>query len=154
VNLGSSFIIEPWMAQDEWAGMGCGNANDEWQCVQALGQEAADAAFAKHWDSWVTEDDISQIASLGLNTIRIPVGFWIKEDLVQDGEYYPRGGLEYLDRLVGQAKDAGLYVIMDLHGGPGSQFPNQQYTGHVRHFFCFTSLSNCLIGCRYSWLLH
>jgi hypothetical protein len=20
---------------------------------------------------------------------------------------------------------------MDLHGGPGAQFPNQQYTGHV-----------------------
>jgi hypothetical protein len=24
-----------------------------------------------------------------------------------------------------------LYVIMDLHGGPGSQTPNQQFTGHV-----------------------
>ena len=44
---------------------------------------------------------------------------------------YPRGGLEYLDRLVGWAKDADVKVIMDLHGGPGAQFPNQQYTGHV-----------------------
>ncbi|KAI4870992.1 glycoside hydrolase family 5 protein [Hypoxylon rubiginosum] len=130
VNLGSHFIIEPWMAYDEWASMGCGSANDEWQCVNALGQDAADAAFKKHWDSWTTKDDISQIKSLGLNTVRIPVGFWLKEDLVYDGEYYPRGALQYLDRLVGWCADAGIYVIMDVHGGPGVQTPNQQFTGH------------------------
>lgn len=131
VNLGSSFIIERWMAEDEWRDMGCGNAQDEWSCVENLGQENADAAFRRHWDSWITQDDIDQIASLGLNTIRIPVGFWIKEDLVRDNEHYPRGGLEYLDRVVRQAKNAGLYIIMDLHGAPGSQYPNQQYTGRV-----------------------
>ncbi|EHK49519.1 glycoside hydrolase family 5 protein [Trichoderma atroviride IMI 206040] len=130
VNLGSQFIIEPWMASDEFSGMGCGGLNDEWSCVQSLGQDAADAAFQKHWDSWITQDDITQIKSLGLNTVRIPVGFWIREDLVQQGEFFPRGGIQYLDRLVGWCNDAGIYVIMDLHGGPGAQFPNQQYTGH------------------------
>jgi aryl-phospho-beta-D-glucosidase BglC (GH1 family) len=146
VNLGSQFIIEPWMANDEWNSMGCGGTNDEWKCVEAIGQEAADAAFATHWDTWVTKEDIDQIVSYGLNTIRVPVGFWIKEDLVYDNEFYPRGGLEYLDRLVGWAKDAGLYVIMDLHGGPGSQYPNQQFTGHVSlsdvHLFLSTRSSS------------
>jgi len=131
VNLGSQFIVEPWMAYDEWDSMGCGELNDEWQCVKKLGQEAADAAFDKHWDTWITQEDIADISNLGLNVIRLPVGFWIKEDLVLEDEYYPRGGLKYLDRLVGWAADAGLYVIMDLHGAPGSQFANQQYTGHV-----------------------
>lgn len=110
--------------------VGCGNANDEWQCVKALGQDKADAAFKKHWDTWTTQDDIKTIKSYGLNTVRIPVGYWIREDLVKQGEYFPRGGLSYLDRLVGWCADAGIYVIMDLHGGPGAQFPNQQYTGH------------------------
>lgn len=131
VNLGSLFIVEEWFAKDEWASMGCKGYYDEWSCVQALGQEAADAAFDTHWKSWVTQDDITEIASYGLNTIRIPVGFWIKEDLVLSDEYYPRGGLKYLDRLVGWAGDAGLYVIIDLHGGPGSQSPNEEFTGHV-----------------------
>ncbi|KAJ8122654.1 hypothetical protein ONZ43_g1202 [Nemania bipapillata] len=130
VNLGSLFIVEEWFAKDEWASMGCKGYYDEWSCVEALGQEAADAAFDTHWKSWITEDDITQIASYGLNTIRIPVGFWIKEDLVLSDEYYPRGGLKYLDRLVGWASDAGLYVIIDLHGGPGSQSPNEEFTGH------------------------
>ncbi|KAJ3559849.1 hypothetical protein NPX13_g9479 [Xylaria arbuscula] len=130
VNLGSLFIIEEWFAKDEWASMGCKGFYSEWDCVEHLGQEAADSAWDTHWKSWITEDDITQIASYGLNTIRIPVGFWIKEDLVYDDEYYPRGGLKYLDRLVGWASDAGLYVIMDLHGAPGSQSPNEEFTGH------------------------
>lgn len=131
VNLGSQFIIEPWMAWDEWQSMGCGESNDEWKCVELLGQDLADAAFAKHWSTWITQEDIVDISALGLNVIRIPIGFWMREDLVQEGEYYPRGALQYLDQLVDYAADAGLHVIIDLHGGPGSQIPNQQFTGHV-----------------------
>lgn len=74
------------MANDAWSEMGCGGSNDEWQCVQSLGQDAADAAFAKHWQSWITQDDITKIKSYGLNTVRIPVGYWMKEDLVKDDE--------------------------------------------------------------------
>ncbi|KAG6032098.1 hypothetical protein E4U41_007316, partial [Claviceps citrina] len=131
VNLGSHFIIEPWMASDEFKRMGCAGLNDEWQCVQHLGQAAADAAFRTHWDTWTTLADVRQIAGLGLNAVRIPVGFWLREDLVRPGEMYPRGGLAYLDRLVGWCRDNGLYVIVDLHGAPGSQTPNQQFTGHA-----------------------
>lgn len=130
VNLGSQFIIEPWMAYDEFSSMGCGEQNDEWSCVQHLGQEAANAAFASHWNTWITQEDIIEIASFGLNTVRIPVGFWIKEDLVLANESFPQGGLQYLDRIVGWCADAGLYVIMDLHGGPSGQTANQQFTGH------------------------
>ncbi|KAI1077189.1 glycoside hydrolase family 5 protein [Whalleya microplaca] len=131
VNLGSQFIIEKWMANDEWSkNMGCGDTSDEWSCVQKLGQEGADSVFKKHWDSWITQDDIKQIKSLGLNTIRIPVGFWIKEDLVHSDEYYPKGGLYYLDRIVGWASDVGLYTIIDLHAAPGSQAKNEEFTGH------------------------
>ncbi|KAI0887934.1 glycoside hydrolase family 5 protein [Annulohypoxylon maeteangense] len=132
VNLGSQFIIEPWMAGDEWKSMGCsGDDHDEWSCVQHLGQEAANAAFKNHWNTWTTQEDINLIKSYGLNTVRIPVGYWIHEELVQSDEHFPQGGLSYLDRLVGWCADAGLYVIMDLHGGPGSQSVRQSFTGHT-----------------------
>lgn len=131
VNLGSQFIIERWMAEDTWKKMGCGSYNDEWACVEGINQTAADEAFKGHWANWTTESDIKQIASLGLNTVRIPVGFWIREDLIYDDEYYPRGSLTYLDRIVGWCKTYGLYVIMDLHAAAGSQSPNEQFTGHV-----------------------
>lgn len=69
------------MVGDEWNSMGCGGSADEWSCVQHLGQDAADAAFRTHWQTWITVGDLQEIKSYGLNTVRIPVGFWINEDL-------------------------------------------------------------------------
>ncbi|KAH7163464.1 glycoside hydrolase superfamily [Dactylonectria estremocensis] len=118
------------LAPNSWKDMGCANYNDEWACVEGIGQAAADKAFKQHWATWTTESDIKQIASLGLNTVRIPVGFWIREDLVYDDEHFPRGGLTYLDRIVGWCKKHGIFVIMDLHAAPGGQSPYEQFTGH------------------------
>ena len=122
VNLGSQFIFEPWIGESAWSDMGCGNTGCEFDCVKSLGQEAADKAFQNHWGSWITHDDIIEMVSYGINTIRVPVGYWMYEDLVnRRSEYFPKGGLRYLKRICGWASDAGLYIIMDLHGAPGAQ---------------------------------
>lgn len=131
VNLGSLFVVEPWMANSEWTFMGCSGQSSESDCVQSLGQSAANSAFEKHWDTWISETDLDSVVSYGLNTIRVPVGYWIVESLVQYGEHFPQGGLQYLDRLVGWAADRGLYVILDLHGTPGAQVAKQAFTGQV-----------------------
>jgi glucan endo-1,6-beta-glucosidase len=132
VNLGSLFIIEPWMASQEWSSMGCGGTKSEFDCVSQLGQDAANAAFKKHWDTWITEDDMDTMKSYGINTIRVPVGYWMVEDTVyRSSEHFPEGGLEYMDRLAGWAADRNIYVILDLHGAPGAQEPNQPFTGQV-----------------------
>ncbi|KAI9839553.1 MAG: hypothetical protein M1819_002179 [Sarea resinae] len=150
VNLGGLFIIEPWMMEDEWNSMGCSNSKSEFDCVMALGQDAADAAFQKHWSTWITEDDIQQIANLGLNTLRIPIGYWMKEDLVSESEYFPRGAFEYLERVCGWAKTYDLYVILGLHGSPGSQEPEQPFTGQYASSPEFYSDYN--YGRAYEWL--
>lgn len=138
VSLGSQFIVEPWMASDEWNNMGCGNAASEFDCVSALGQSAANSAFQHHWDTWTTQQDIAQMKSYGLNTIRIPVGYWMREDLVYaDSEHFPQGGLQYLERICGWASDAGMYIVIDLHGAPGAQISGNSDTGQV-------SISNIL----------
>lgn len=130
VNTGSQFIFEPWIGESAWSDMGCGGQKSEFDCVSSLGQDKANSVFAKHWDTWITEEDISEIQNYGLNTIRIPVGYWMKEDLVyRDSEYFPQGGFDYLKRLCGWASDAGLYIIMDLHGLPGAQTPENPFTG-------------------------
>lgn len=132
VNLGSQFIIERWMANDEWNSMGCGGQASEFDCVSKLGQAQANAAWAKHWSSWTTKDDISKMKSYGLNAIRIPVGYWIREDLVfSDSEHFPQGGLHYLEQICGWASDAGFYIVIDLHGAPGAQVAQNADTGQV-----------------------
>ncbi|KAF2755754.1 putative endo-beta-1,6-glucanase [Pseudovirgaria hyperparasitica] len=131
VNVGSLFIIEPWMVGESWNRIGCSNQPSEFACVQQLGQEAANSAFRQHWDTWITQGEIQLMKDYGLNTIRIPIGYWMAEDLVRGDEHYPKGGLQFLDRFVGWAADAGMYVILDLHGGPGVQAANQGFTGNT-----------------------
>ncbi|TVY62811.1 putative glucan endo-1,6-beta-glucosidase B, partial [Lachnellula suecica] len=135
VNLGSYFVIEPWMIGNEWASSVCADEGSEFDCVQSIGQDAANSFFETHWDTYITEDEIQRIASYGLNTIRIPLGYWILESLIDHScghaEHFPMGGFKYLERLVGWASDAGLYIILDLHGAPGAQVSSQPFTGQI-----------------------
>ncbi len=57
---------------------------------------------------------------LGLNCIRLPFYYLniLNEDLSLKGE---GEAFAYLDWFVGQAAQQELYVILDLHGAPGSQ---------------------------------
>lgn len=83
------------MAGSEWNNnMKCNGAQAERQCVeQAYGGDMnkASNAWQGHWDRWITQDDIKTMVSYGLNTIRIPVGFWMKEDILNQYEHYPKG---------------------------------------------------------------
>lgn len=131
VNLGSLFIVEPWMSSGTWKSMGCDGAASEWDCVTALGQEKADVAFQNHWDTFITADDFDNMKSYGLNTVRIPIGHWFVEETIAPGENWPKGGMKYLDKVAGLAAARNISVVLDLHGAPGVQVPNNAFTGHV-----------------------
>ncbi|KAF9963335.1 exo-1,3-beta-glucanase [Modicella reniformis] len=49
-----------------------------------LGPEEAKAILQKHYSSWVTEETFKQIRDLGLNHVRIPLGFWALGNLEPD----------------------------------------------------------------------
>jgi aryl-phospho-beta-D-glucosidase BglC (GH1 family) len=144
VNMGSLFVFEPWLAETEWSNMGCGSYESEFDCVSALGQTQANTVFQKHWGSWITQADISQMQSYGINTIRIPVGYWMDESIVySDSEHFPQGGISYLSQLCGWASDAGFFIIIDMHGAPGAQVPTNPDTGQVR---LSTSIPTTIVG--------
>jgi hypothetical protein len=134
VNLGSHFIVEPWMIGDIWASSMCAEEGSESDCVYSIGQQEAITFFENHWDTYITEEEIQQIAAYGLNTVRIPLGYWMLESLIDQsckhGEYFLTGGFKYLERLVGWASDAGLYILLELHGAPDAQVTNA-FTGQV-----------------------
>ena len=144
VNMGSLFVFEPWLAETEWSNMGCGSYESEFDCVSALSQTQANTVFQKHWGSWITQADISQMQSYGINTIRIPVGYWMDESIVySDSEHFPQGGISYLSQLCGWASDAGFFIIIDMHGAPGAQVPTNPDTGQVR---LSTSIPTTIVG--------
>lgn len=90
VNVGSMFVYEPWMDQTEWSNIGCGGQQSEFDCVSSLGQDGANGAFQGHWESWINANDLDEMMSYNLNTIRIPLGYWLKEDLVDSSERFPK----------------------------------------------------------------
>lgn len=114
---------------NEWSNvMGCGSSASEFDCMREHysggNREAGNAAFEKHWATWITPDTVQSVHDVGLNTIRIPIGYWSYTDIVDTAsEPFADGNrmLRYLDAVVQKAADLGIYVIIDLHGAPGGQ---------------------------------
>lgn len=71
------------------------------------------------------------MASIGLNFVRIPIGYWSVSPL--DGDPYVQGAYDYLGQSLDWANNNGIKVMIDLHGAPGSQngFDNSGRRGSV-----------------------
>ncbi|KAJ5960232.1 uncharacterized protein N7479_007382 [Penicillium vulpinum] len=130
VNLGGWLVLEPWITPSIFDAAG-DSAVDEWSLCATLGADRCRSVLSEHWSSFITADDLHQIASAGMNHVRIPVGYWALKHL--DGDQYINGQLEYLDQAIGWARSAGLKVMLDLHGAPGSQngFDNSGKRGAI-----------------------
>ena len=120
MSLGGWFVLEPWITPsifEPWATSK--TVVDEYTYTQTLGKAAASIALTNHWNTWITEDDFTQIGQNGLNHVRIPIGYWAVAPL--DGDPYVQGQLNVLDQAISWARNANLKVLLDLHGAPGSQ---------------------------------
>ncbi|KAJ3159509.1 hypothetical protein HDU88_008750 [Geranomyces variabilis] len=130
VNLGGWLIVEPWMLPKEWINMGGRTAVSERE-LMSQNRPGTQQAFEQHWNTWLTEQDIKDLTRMyGINTFRIPVGFWIVEHLTSAQETFPKGGYRHLVLALGWIRNAGAYAILDLHGAPGAQADNA-YTGQT-----------------------
>lgn len=124
VNLGGWFVLEPYITPslfDSWS-QGLDDSNtpvDEYHFCQVLGKDVAQLRLDQHWLSWFTEKDFEQIQSLGLNTVRIPIGYWAFQLL--DNDPYVQGQIQYFDQALEWCRQYGLKAWVDLHGAPGSQ---------------------------------
>ncbi|KAI0297453.1 glycoside hydrolase family 5 protein [Multifurca ochricompacta] len=136
VNLGSWLLLEPWMLPNEWVAMGgqvCDHCSDciasEFAFAEAY-PDTVDEKFSVHWSTWFNQSDVDVLKSAQINTVRIPLGFWIVEALVdRNTEHYPRGGMSYLSYGLKMLRDAGIRAILDHHALPGVQTPNQMFAG-------------------------
>jgi len=83
-----------------------------------LGADRASAFWRAFREGYIAEDDIRFIKSVGFNVVRIPLHWhlFMRDDGTIGGD-----GWRLLDRAVGWAAAAGLYVILDLHAAPGGQ---------------------------------
>ncbi|KAJ2773718.1 hypothetical protein IWQ57_001167 [Coemansia nantahalensis] len=133
VNLGGLFVLEPWITPSLFKQWDSNNPYvvDEWTYCGALGKDECHRRLTAHWGAWVTEADIRELASYGLNHVRIPIGYWAFT--VKDDEPYVQGQVPFLERVLGWVGKYGLNAVIDLHGVPGSQngFDNSGRRGDV-----------------------
>ncbi|MDD4528120.1 MAG: cellulase family glycosylhydrolase [Candidatus Margulisbacteria bacterium] len=124
VNLGGWLVLEKWIKPSLFTDS---LAEDELGLLLEL-KEIAVKRIEKHRSSFIQEKDIKWLASIGINTIRIPYGHWLfGEDYPYHKNYkgtkypYVNGSLEYLDKAVDWAEKYAIDVVLDLHAAPGCQ---------------------------------
>jgi glucan 1,3-beta-glucosidase len=123
VNLGNWMVLEKWMYPELFEGT---DAQDEDDLARMLPREPLAERLDRHRATYITADDFRYIASLGLNTVRVPVPHFVFDDAPP---YY--GCIGTLDNAFEWAQAAGLKVLIDLHTAPDSQngFDNGGITG-------------------------
>ncbi|KDR69274.1 hypothetical protein GALMADRAFT_77525 [Galerina marginata CBS 339.88] len=121
VNLGGLFVLEPFITPALFQKYP--TAMDEYTLSQAMAADTASGGLQQledHYNTFVTEQDIAEIAGAGLNFLRIPIAFWAIE--TWEGEpYLAKTSWKYFLRVLGWARKYGLRVCLDLHAVPGSQ---------------------------------
>jgi len=109
-----------WLVQESW--MGATNAPDQRTIINTLtnrfGADRALGLLKAYEDSWWQEIDFDNVKELGMNTLRLPFGYF--EMLNSDGTLKATA-FDRMDWFVQEAGKRGLYVILDMHAAPGSQ---------------------------------
>ena len=126
VNLGNWLVLEKWMSP---ALFDQTTAEDEYYLPTQLSRDSYEARIKVHRSEYISERDFATIARIGLNTVRIPIPYFIY------GDRPPFiGCIEELDKAFNWAEKYGLKILIDLHTVPMSQngFDNGGISGVCR----------------------
>jgi hypothetical protein len=86
----------------------------------AMGPAACDAFFETFDEVFLGPDDADLMASMGLNSVRVPVNYRRLERDDAPFEYL-ESGFRLLDRAIDLLASRGIHTIIDLHAAPGYQ---------------------------------
>lgn len=98
-------------------------------------------ATKEHFEFFITEKDIAQIASWGMDHVRLPIDYMILEDDDKPFEYKEEG-FGYVDRCIVWCEKYNLNIILDLHRAPGYAF----HTLHENRLFDDEYLQDRYVG--------
>ena len=123
VNLGGYLLIEPWM--NDWSGDDP-PLGDDYSIRKVLEERVEDGQLITgtqlitetYQDAFLTEADFDIIMRMSLRVVRLPLYYVDLQD--EDGNPLSYG-FERIDWVVNASADRGIYVLLDLHGAPGSQ---------------------------------
>lgn len=88
---------------------------------ELVGDKATDDFWQNFKSNYVTVGDINYLASLGVNTIRLPLNYKLFTDEDYLGRNAAQDGFRIIDKIVRWCKAKHIYVILDMHSAPGGQ---------------------------------
>lgn len=113
VNLGNWLVLEKWMSPALFDGT---TAEDEYYLAHQLSPQMFEMRVKIHRSEYITERDFAHITHMGMNSVRIPIPYFIF------GDRPPFVGcIDELDRAFCWAEKYGLSILLDLHTVPMSQ---------------------------------
>ena len=133
VNLGGWLLLE-YNIEPNYFRTNAPNAIDEDSFCKELGKKACGALLEKRFNEYITTKDIDMFASYGVNTLRIPIGYWAYMPAMADVNYYTGGQLAAMHRIAQYAiTKHNMHIVVDLHALPGGQngLDNQGKTGQL-----------------------
>ncbi len=86
----------------------------------------------KHFETFITKDDIKNIASLGFDHVRVPVDYNVLED---ENANVIESGFEYLENCRKWCEEYGLNMLIDLHECYGYSFDPLKKNMDRKKFF-------------------
>lgn len=98
---------------------------------QLYGLDGREAIYTSFLQAWITQADIQFIAGLGMNVVRVPMGYRMLLDMPAAAK--PTAPLKFrastfaaLDQLLSWCEQAGIYAVLDIQEAPGGQ---NEYSG-------------------------
>lgn len=126
INLGGWLVEEPWMMPFQTKapdGSSLPPIKDHASLVTVLEKRFGPAGRARvqtaFRQAWLNEGDFDRIQAARLNCVRLPFLAGMIEE---------PNGFKPLDDAIAWAGKRGIYVILDMHGAPGSQ-SGEAHTG-------------------------
>ncbi|KAG9124876.1 Glucan 1,3-beta-glucosidase 3 [Ceratobasidium sp. 392] len=127
VNLGSWFVQENWMKPSL---VECASGAKSSELDIATGWDnprSARSVLERHWDTWIKEADFAWLEERGINTVRLPIGYWslgpqycLGTPFEEVAKVYEQSWPRVL-RAIEWAANHNIGVLVDLHGAVGSQ---------------------------------
>lgn len=117
-NVGGWLIQEFWMTRTQ----ATKNVKDQSGILTILterfGKDTMEDLVDTYQANYFSENDFDNCALLGMNCLRLP--FWYRDIVDENGKILD-DWYRIFDWFIQNASKRGIYVILDMHGAPGSQ---------------------------------
>lgn len=113
VNFGNWLVLEKWMSPQLFSNS---DADDEYYLPRTIERMDYQSRIAQHRAEWISERDFVLLKGMGVNSVRIPVPYFI----FGDREPFI-GCINELDLAFAWGAHYGISILIDLHTAPLGQ---------------------------------